>query len=47
MCILCTLVIVGGAEHVQTFNFGTAGDSNRTPLPSKRVIIKRGWGKFA
>ena len=24
----CTLVIVGGAEHAQTFNFGTAADSD-------------------
>ena len=32
MRILCTLVIVGGAEHAQTFNFGTAVDSNQTPF---------------
>ena len=28
MHTFCTLVIVGGAEHAQTFNFGTVADSN-------------------
>ena len=28
MHTFCTLVIVGGAEHAQTFNFKTAADSD-------------------
>ena len=28
MRTFCTLVIVGGAEHAQTFNFETAADSD-------------------
>ena len=37
MRTFCTLVIVGGAEHAQTFNFWTATDSDDGFE----------WGKFA
>ena len=42
MRTFCTLVIVGGAEHAQTFNFKTAADSDDdfelSFLPREKLI---------